>query len=162
MHQRLLDYVDRISNILGRSCKFGIYDEDDIGQEIFLLVHAGQKFYDPQKGDEFSFYFHFVRNRLRTLKRDKYFNPALLDPEGMRKFNNPGQLEENTKSYINKDLETVDRADLLLDVVGTKIPANLRINYLKMLEGIELPYHEKTKLIGIVKNIVGANSGGKK
>lgn len=157
MHERLLEYVDRISNILGRKSKFGIYDEDDIKQEIFILINDGQKSYNPAKGDEFSFYFHFVKNRLKTLKRDNYFNPSINDTEGMKKINNAVSIEEDSKSYINKDLEVVDRNELLLEVVGSKIPANLRINYLKLLEGITLPYHERMRIIGAVKNIVGAN-----
>lgn len=157
MPERLLGYVDKISNILGRKSKFGIYDEDDIKQEIFLLVNDGQRSYNAQKGDEFSFYFHFVKNRLKTLKRDNYFNPSLNDPEGMRKLNNTVPIEEDSKSYINTDLEVVDRNELLLEVVGSKIPANLRINYLKLLEGVTLPYHERMRIIGAVKNIVGAS-----
>ena len=57
----------------------------------------------------------------------------------MRKLNNTVPIEEDSKSYINTDLETVDRNELLLEVVGSKIPANLRINYLKLLEGYSAP-----------------------
>ena len=159
MPERLLDYVGKISNILGRNSKFGIYDEDDIHQEIFILVNEGQKSYDPEKGDEFSFYFHFVKNRLKTLKRDNYFNSTISDTEGMRKINNAQQITEDSKSYINTDLDAIDRDELLLEVVGSKIPANLRMNYLKMLEGVTLSYHERVRLINTVRNIIGVNNG---
>lgn len=157
MHERLLIYAEKISNILAKNSKFGIFDEDDIRQEIFILVHAGQKAYRGEKGDEFSFYFHFVKNRLKTLKRDNYFNPLVSDRESLSKLNNMGEIDESSKSYENTDIEDIDRADMLMDVVGVKIPANMRINYLKLLEGIELSYHDRVRLIGAIKNIVKAN-----
>lgn len=159
MPERLLGYVGKISDILGRQCKFGIYDEDDIRQEIFILVNEGQRSYDPEKGDEFSFYFHFVKNRLKTLKRDNYFNATIADTDSMRRINNAQQIGEDSKSYINTDLDAIDRDELLLEVVGSKIPANLRMNYLKMLEGVALSYHERVRLINTVRNIIGVNNG---
>lgn len=154
MQERLLEYVDRIASVLAKNMKFGIYDEDDIKQEIFLLVHKAEPLYDPSKGDEFMFYYHFVRNRLRTLRRDKYQNPTLTDKDLIVKFNNPIPLEENTKSYYNQGIEEVDKNDLLSTFVNSKIPAALRIDYLKILEGIDIPYHDRVRVIKAVKNIL--------
>ena len=51
MPERLLGYVDKISNIIGPKNLNSVYTMRMIlRQEIFLLVNDGQKSYNPQKG----------------------------------------------------------------------------------------------------------------
>ena len=162
MQQRLLDYVEKIAQILGKKMKFGIYDEDDIRQEIFLLVYQGQTLYDSTKGDEFSFFFHFVKNRLNTLKRDKYYNPKVVGNEDLKKMIFAQEVNENSKTYENSDIENIDMSDSMKVIVDGKIPANMRLNYLRLLDGVEINWHEKNRLIIAIKNIIRANEDKQK
>jgi len=134
--------------------KFGVYDEDDIHQEIFLLVLRGESSYDPSKGDEFLFYLNFVKNRLITLKRDTFVNMTIKNPNLKMALNNASSIVESDKLYNNEDVETIDGLDLLTAVVDNKIPANMRINYLKLLDGTHIDWHDRLKLSKLIKNII--------
>lgn len=159
MQERLLSYIDRISQILGKHSTFGIYDEDDIKQEIFLLVFAAQTEYDSTKGDEFSFFFHYCRRRLLTLKRNKHVNPKIQKAEKRAKLLNAGELNERCSvQTANPELDAIESYNYVAEIVDKKIPPNLRLNYLKYMEGIDLPYHDKTKLLDVIKTIVKANN----
>ena len=114
--------------------------------------------YDKEKGDEFSFYYHFVKNRLATLRRNKYANASVAGYEEQVRLNNAGEISEVDKSYNNKDIDYIDRSDLLSSVVDSKIPAAMRINYLKLLEDVAIDWHDKGRLLTAIRNIVRANN----
>lgn len=157
MHEKLLSYVDRIAKILGKNYKFGIYDEDDIYQEIFLLVNHAQTLYNSEKGDEFLFYFNFIKKRLATLRRDNYYNPKLTHIDSMNKINGAEEIHEGSKLVDNRDIDLIDTEDLVSSVVDSKIPASFRLNYLRLLEGAEMNWHDKDRLLTVIKNIIWAN-----
>ena len=159
MHERLLGYIKRISQILGKKATFGIYDRDDIEQEIFLLVYAAQPEYDSTKGDEFSFYYHHCSKRLLTLKRNKHINPKIKKNEGKIKLLRAGEIDGRSAiQYENNETNAIGAADFVDDVIDKKIPAGMRLNYLRLLEGVDIPYHDKSKLLDAIKVIVRANN----
>lgn len=158
MQEKLLDYVDRISAILAKNAKFGIYDEDDIKQEIFILVHNAQPHYDAAKGDEFSFFFHYVKNRLVTLKRDNYANPTVANYKNKLKINNAGEINEISRVGRNTDLDYLEEEDMLSSLVDSKIPASMRLIYLRLIEGVSIDWHDKLKVVNAIKNILKANN----
>lgn len=143
MEQRKLEYIKKIAKNLGPKCEFDIYDKDDIEQETYFLVCQAESIYDPEKGDEYTFYFNYVKNRLSTLKRDKY---------GVSKF----KMQIADAVTLEGDIIEPDE-DILgpyRDIVDEKIPNNLRGDYLRFLEGIKIPHRDKLLLTEAVTEII--------
>ena len=142
---KLLDYIQRISGTLARYSTFDIYDEDDIGQEIFFLMGQAEEVYDPAKGDEYAFYLNFVSNRLKNIKRDRYLNNSekknIADAESL---GNEEDIEESSSANLFEYVEEIDKS----------IAANLRGDYLKFKEGAKLPHRNKHIIIQHIKEIV--------
>lgn len=154
--EKLLEFTQQISKMLAHKNKFSIYDYDDISQEIYLLVNKASTKYDPAKGDEFQFIYHFVVRRLITLKRDKQMAPKSKFAEAKMKVYNTTQLQENHRVIDNIHSIFEDYNDLI-SLIDKKIPANLRLNYLRMLEGVEMSFPEKNKVIESIKKIIEIN-----
>lgn len=146
--------------MMARTSVFGIYDKDDIHQEIFLMVRDAQPKYDESKSDdEFLFYLNYCRKRLKTLKRNNNVNPKTkLSGQKMKIINAAqidGEIDLAAKTW---DFGKIDDSDYISEIVDKKIPANLRINYLRLKQGAEINYHEKLKLIQAIKDIVRINN----
>lgn len=145
---------------MARTSVFGIYDKDDIHQEIFLLVReAQQKFDESKSDDEFLFYLNFCRKRLKTLKRNNNVNTKTkLFTQKMKIINAAqidGEMDVEQKSF---GFSEVDDSEYMGEIIDKKIPANLRMNYLRLKQGAEINYHEKLKLIQAIKDIVRINN----
>lgn len=148
--EKLLSYSERIKNSLAKSFKFDIYDQEDIGQEIFLLVMAASKVYDSSKiDDEYVFYFNYVRNRLINLKRDK------CNDTNSRKKNilSAAPIDNCPPKEVEYDILEELQKEEFRAIVDKKIGANVRADYLRYMEGIKLPYHIAGKLKESVSKI---------
>lgn len=146
MEQRKLDYIKRIAKNLAPKSEFDIYDKDDIEQEIYFLVCQAELIYDSDKGDEYTFYFNYAKNRISTLKRDKY---------GISVY----KMQIADASSLDGDVEIVN-----LDIFGAykntiddKIPFNLRADYLRFIDGVKIPHRNKLILIDAIKEIIRLN-----
>lgn len=153
MEQILLGHSQKIAELLAHSNKFGIYDEDDISQEIYLLVIKAYSKYDSTKGDLFQFLYFYVRRRLITLKRDKQCSPY-------SKFG-PDKLKIQKADPIREDARSVDGCYDFLEefmdfqsVIDKKVPSHLRSLYLMALEGIDLTTFERNKLLESLRQIL--------
>jgi DNA-directed RNA polymerase specialized sigma subunit len=136
---------------------FDIYDEEDIKQEIYILLREAEGKYDPKKGDQFSFFYNFVKYRLKTFKRDNYINVVNKQSLDKLKIHRAKQVREDSASVDNLDAETLNESEYFDKVVDMKIPAKMRMDYLRLLEGVEIAYHNKCKLLDSIKIIVEAN-----
>ncbi len=159
MQDQLLKYLDKISNKLSINAKFDIFDADDIKQEIYLLLVQGYKIYDPERGDEFSFLFNFVNCRLRSLKRDRFINPASKNSINRLKIQSASMVREDSSMGENLEIEEIDKKDYFSKVVDSKIPAQFRMDYLRLLDGVEISYNNKLKLMESINIIIRTNNG---
>jgi hypothetical protein len=145
---------------MGRTSVFGIYDKDDIYQEIFLMVRDAQTKYDESKSDdEFLFYLNYCRKRLKTLKRNNNVNTKTKLHGQKMKIINATQIDAESDFFADSfNFKKIDDADFLSEVVDKKIPASLRLNYLRLKQGAEINYHEKIKLIQAIRDIIRINN----
>jgi hypothetical protein len=78
----LLNVVGKIANRLADGYTFGIYNVDDIKQEIYIIVlerdKKGKSVLDRWDGQHplYKFLLHHVSNRLNNLKRNKWFRAS--------------------------------------------------------------------------------------
>ena len=162
MDQKLLSYVDKISLLLGKKISFGIYDQDDIKQEIYLLIDKIKDKYNPDLGNEFSFYYHFCFKRLCTLKRDKNINHGVRTIENKIKLINAVEIKDDIVQKQRKEIsKQFEDDEYLNDLVDRKIHPSMRLNYLRLLDGAPINYHDKIKLIEAIKMIIKISEGGK-
>lgn len=143
MENRKIEYIKRISKNLGAKFEFDIYDKDDIEQEIYFLVAQAENTYDQEKGDEYTFFFNYVKNRLSTLKRDRYgisvYKMQIADASPI-----DGEIEIKEEDFFGR----------YKDIVDEKIQANLRADYLRFIEGVKIPHRSKLILIEAIKEII--------
>lgn len=80
LNQKTLDeaypIIDKLAK--GRSCNggFAYYESDDVYQEIWGMCLDAMDRYDPTTGPIENFLVIHVTNRLKNIKRDKYFRPG--------------------------------------------------------------------------------------
>lgn len=160
MDQKLLNYVDKISQLLGKKFSFGIYDQDDIKQEIYILIDKIKDKYNPSLGNEFSFYYHFCFKRLCTLKRDKNINHGVRTIENKIKLVNAGEIKDDIVQKRDTGItEQLEENEYLCELVDKKIHPSMRLNYLRLLDGAPINYHDRIKLIESIKTIIKVSEG---
>jgi hypothetical protein len=102
--------------------------------------------YDADKGDEYTFYFNYVKNRLSTLKRDKY---------GISVY----KMQIADAIPLDGDIE-IGIGDIFgshKGIIDSKIPANIRADYLRFIEGVKIPHRNKLIVIDAIKEIIRVN-----
>lgn len=68
--------IEKIAKSRSSGGSFAYYCNDDIGQEIWCMCLEAMKRYDPSIGPVENYLAIHVANRLKNLKRDKYFRPG--------------------------------------------------------------------------------------
>lgn len=138
-----MNYIDRIAMNLSSKLKFDIWEADDIKQEIYFLMLEAVKEYDPKRGDEYRFYFNFVKKRLINFKRDNYatnvFRKNIADACTLE-----GDIIEEHDNFLKK----------YQDLIDNRIDVNFRADYLRYKEGVKLPHKRKVAVLEHIKEIV--------
>lgn len=167
--------INRIAKRLAPRFTFGVYDVEDIKQEIFLIASDGLENYDEARPLE-NFLSVHIRNRLISFKRDNYYRKQEVCPncngavceacyKKVSNFNAKKNVlepidissvrdehEKNMKlecSFISQ-LEIAEISFL----IDTYLPVEYRLDYLKMLDGIYIPKPRKQKIQQLICDIV--------
>lgn len=151
----LVEIAQIVATRLAKFNTFDIYDEDDIGQEIFLLCVEADKVYDPERTDPESYFYNYCKLRLKNLKRDKFVNPALKDAQSQAAVKCPLSI-----SQYELDFEEARIQDLIVeyeDLIDKKVPASLRDLYLKYRDGVTLTYNDRLKIFDFVRDVIENN-----
>jgi len=142
----LLRLTQYVAEQLKHTFTFDIYDSDDIEQEVYFLILEAARKYDSAKSTPEQFFYHFVRNRLITLKRDRYFNEQ--SAENKKRLMTAGSLsidvEDEHKLFADTNF---------LNIVDEKIVANLREDFLRMKDGVSIPHHSRQKVLAAMRVI---------
>lgn len=146
-----LDTVKLVARGLKNKFEFGIYDSDDIEQEIFIISLDAMKHYNHDYPLD-NFLRVNAKNRLITLKRDKFFRPDAKHKEKKQKLNSADSIQ-NTEIFEKLYEEDVECNDLL-EMIEQQLPANMREDYLKLLAGVKLTKIKRDRLINEVLTII--------
>ena len=68
--------IEKIAKSRSSGGAFAYYCTDDIRQEVWCMCLEAMKRYDPEVGPIENYLARHVANRLKNLKRDKYFRPG--------------------------------------------------------------------------------------
>ena len=143
MEQKILDFVDKISLNLSKTFKFDIWESDDIKQEVYFLMIEAQNEFDPDRGDEYTFYFNYIKNRLMNFKRDNYstnqYKMGILDAKSL-------------------DLDIIENIDQFIgqykEIINSRIDSSFRADYLRYCEGIKIPHKRKNLILNHMREII--------
>lgn len=126
--KQVLEIIDRIVNLLGAKFRFGYYDTDDIKQEGVIFGMEALERFDHSKGYTLdNFLYTHIRNRMISLKRDKYVrheSPCptcpFYDPENLKSKNQCAAFQDKSEcekfnkyeKRLNKKKNIIDASDI--------------------------------------------------
>ena len=183
MNNEELHVVQKVIDNISRGYTFSSYEVDDIKQEAFLIAIKvlDEDVYDPEKSSLETFMYLILNNKLKTLIRDKVGKvrecPICL-PEGRcEECNHRKQINKDRKNIlrpisldlINHDEQTsihIEDDPLfhlelkeIKDLINSHLNIHLREDYLKMLDGLYIPYMRRKKVEEAILNIMEENYG---
>lgn len=107
------------------------------------MILKAEPYFDEEKGEPFPFFYNFVRNRWKTLKRDKAeTNQAKMALLGAQQIEGDVELKEGD-IWISVEGK--------LKKVDSIIPAELRGDYLKLKGGAKISYKSKYLILNFIK-----------
>lgn len=144
MDETLLGYVKKISKNLGNTHTFDIWEKDDIEQEVYLLMLQAVDEYDEKKGDDYMFYFNYIKNRLSNFRRDNYSN---------------NKYKMGISDARSLELDIIDPIDGFIDnykdIIDDRVDSSMRADYLRYREGVKIPHKRKVAIMAHIKDIIG-------
>lgn len=143
MEDKILGYIENIAKRLGQTHRFDIYDQDDIKQEIYFLVVQAQEEFNEDRGDEYTFYFNYVKNRLSNFRRDNYSHNVYK-----MGISNAASLEGDVVQAVDSFIESYRT------IIDNRVDASFRADYLRYKEGVKLSHKRKIAVINHIKEIV--------
>jgi DNA-directed RNA polymerase specialized sigma24 family protein len=153
--EQVVDTITLVCNRIAPKYTFYGYTVDDIKQEAFIICIEALNRYDGIRPLE-NFLSVNLSNRLKTFMRDNYFTGS--SSENRKKVFQPAQLdfedhiidEKDTFATTYDDLDTKD----MINVIDQHIPANFRMDYLKIVNDIYVPKARRQEIISTVKQIL--------
>ena len=154
--------IHKIAKSRKQKHKFAYFDSEDIYQEIYVLCLDALSRYKPENGILEHYLNSHVTNRLKNLKRDKYFRVVLDDPSLTQKriniVNAVGidnvKISEKTKFLASSSpeadpflsLEAEDTKELIIN----NLPPHLVEHFNNLLMGKKI----KKNILEEIRNYV--------
>ena len=156
----VVSVITKVCKKLAPKYVFASYEVEDIEQEAFMMGVEGLHRYDTNKPLENFMYTH-INNRLKNFKRDNYYR---FD------YGNAQKIQDRKKSIlepvdiaalycVSTDDDTVDNAQLteMLNLIDSKLPADLRSDYLKLRTNSPMPKGRKAIIIQAIEDIMNGD-----
>lgn len=154
--QEVMDSIQIVVDRISPRYIFPGWDLQDVKQEAFIICMSALERY--QHGNPLENFLSVnLSNRLKNLIRDNHYVKG--DAEEKKKIMMPGQLskEESTKFYYDNADAQMDITNLS-KIIDKELPIKYRSNYLKMVNGVNVPKKEREELLQIIQAIA-ADSG---
>ena len=176
--QKTIQTIQKVAKNVAPKYTFGYYDRDDIEQEAFILALDGLKHFDPEISSLENFLYTHINNRLKNFLRKNYVRLSyeckhcnnedpeceycerrrwrfaskkhLMDPIDIDKINS--DREKNMS--VNYNFLDKMELDEIFSIINQHLDIHLRVDYLKMLEGVYVPKHKRELIESIIINIL--------
>jgi len=153
--EQVTDIITTVCDRIAPKYTFYGYTIDDIKQEAFIICIEALNRYDGIRPLE-NFLSVNLSNRLKTFMRDNYFTGS--SSENRKKVFQPAQLDYEDHIIDEKDSFTTSYDEIdtknMIDVVDKNIPANIRLDYLKIVNDIYVPKARRQEIISTIKSIL--------
>lgn len=179
MDQQTIETIQKVAKRLAHKYAFGYYTVEDIEQEAFIIGVDGFKRYDASHGPLENFIHVHISNRLHNFRRDNYYRPpqeCCADCESKESGYACDSCQERkrralSRRYLTQSADsstcyTTEKtsypdditSNLEIDEIRTKInlhlPIDMRIDYLRMLDGVYVPKQRRTEIENKILEIV--------
>lgn len=145
--------LNLVQSLSYRLRPFGIYDREDLQQEMYLVILREELLskYDEEKGSLEAYLSISLMNRMRTLRRDFY-----LKSDRKRPFNDALPITAETFHLLTYEgmQETIAICKELRSMCLNSFTGEIRMLFLRYLEGFELPPSEFRRLIDEVRAVI--------
>lgn len=150
---QVVDQINIVCERIAPKYVFYGYTKEDIMQESFIICIEALNRYEEGRPLE-NFLSVNLSNRLKTFMRDNYFIGN--SNEARKKLAQPSQLEYEDKIIDDAEENTYDGLDLkdMVNAIDKYIPANIRMDYLKIINDIYITKQRREEIIDIIKSIL--------
>lgn len=153
--QQVIDQIKIVCDRISPRYTFYGYTVDDIKQEAFIICMEALNRYDEARPLE-NFLSVNLSNRLKNFVRDNHF----IGDENVdrQKVYQPAQLDYED-SIVDEDgkfsssYESIEYGDMA-SILDKNLPANVRMDYLKMINDIYITKQRRQEIIDIINAIL--------
>ena len=155
--------IEKVISRTAPKYTFGYYEVDDIKQESYIICLDAMKNYDNNRPLE-NFLSKHLSNRLKDLKRNKYFRHNVIN-ESHAKLNESKknlmdlkqfcQIAEYDHPLDDFPFEEKLSTEEALELVMESIPPSLRNDFLRMANGVSIQSNKRKNVIDAIKEILG-------
>ena len=151
----VVEQIEKVCNRIAPGYTFYGYTLDDIKQESFIICMEALSRYDNKRPLE-NFLAVNLSNRLKNFVRDNHF---IHNDNGDRvKILKPAQLDhENAivdeEEKFSVTIEAIENKNMA-EIVNSKMPANVRLDYLRMINDVYITKQRKEEIIEIINEIL--------
>jgi len=153
--QQVVDQIKVVCNRIAPRYTFYGYTVEDIKQESFIICMEALNRYDEERPLE-NFLSVNLSNRLKNFVRDNHFIGN--ENEERQKVAQPAQLDydDSIVDEAGKYETSHDKIeyDEMIYAINTFLPANLRMDYLKMINDVYITKQRREEIIDIIKGIL--------
>ena len=151
--QEVVDQIEKVCNRIAPRYTFYGYTLDDIKQEAFIICMEALNRYDNSRPLE-NFLSVNLSNRLKNFVRDNHFiHSDDLDRVRVLK---PAQLDHDN-AVVDKDknisYDSIEYKNMA-DIIDVKIPASLRLDYLRMINDVYITKQRREELVDKIQEIL--------
>lgn len=138
---------------MSKAHKFDIYDHDDIHNEMYMIAVDGLEKFDETRGYKLEHFLRVhIRNRISDLRRNKYISGQSKLAEDKLKVISPVSI--NVLSEDNLVSDSMADNQETFEFIDSRLCARLRRDYLKIKEGISIPFHKKREVLEAIQVIM--------
>lgn len=151
--QQVIDQINVVCERIAPKYVFYGYAKDDIMQEAFIICIEALNRYEEGRPLE-NFLSVNLSNRLKTFMRDNYFIGN--SHESRKKLAQPSQLEYEDKLIDEDGENSYDGLDIkdMANAIDKHIPANMRMDYLKLVNDIYITKQRREEIVDVIKTIL--------
>ena len=153
--QQVIDQINIVCNRISPRYTFYGYTVDDIKQESFIICMEALNRYDGIRPLE-NFLSVNLSNRLKNFVIDNHFLGS--ENTDRQKVYQPAQLEyeDNIIDEENKfsiSYEHIQKEEMV-DAINKYLPANMRMDYLKMINDVYITKQRREEITNIIIDIL--------
>lgn len=163
MNQEQMLIITKVIDRMAPKYTFGFYELEDIKQESYIICINALENYDNNRPLE-NFLAKHLSNRLKDLKRNKYFRHN-TNNDNHQKLNESKKKLMDLKQFCQiaeydhpleiPHLEEKLNSSEALDLVMDKIGPSLRNDFLRMANDVTISQNKRQAVIAKVKEILG-------
>lgn len=151
--------ITQVANRLASKFTFPNYDREDIAQEAAIIGMEAMSRYDGVRPLE-NFLSVHINNRLKNLKRDKYYRPdngkAKEIQSDKKRLLDAGSIDGIKHLIIDSECSEEIEHRELYEYIDLHLPAKMRGDFLRFKNDLPLTKTKKLNLLNELRSIISA------